>query len=211
MMKNIAFVAFCAAGLMFASCGSEETADASTEETQENSEQEPEKATYSLDATASTLSWKGSEGEDEYHVGTIRFSDGNMTMEGDQLLNGSFTVDMGSMAVTDEGMPDKLKGKLKGHLENEDFFNVPQFPSTQVTLNGYADGKLDITLTVLGQKVPASVPVNIALTEDQATLSGDFSVDFSTLGMPGMAKEEGDEESISPEIEFSINAVLKKG
>jgi len=210
-MKKIAFFTICAASLLLTSCGSEDTPETTNDtEAQEETQEEIETAMYTLDADASTLSWKGSEGEDEFHVGTILFSEGSMAMEGEKLLEGAFTVNMASMTVTDEGMPDKLKGKLKSHLENEDFFNVPQFPNTQVRLNGYADGKLDITLTVLGTEIPASVPVSILLTEEGAKMTGDFSVDFSTVGMPGLAAEEGEDDSISPEIEFTLNAVMKK-
>lgn len=211
-MKKIAFFAVCAAGFFVASCGSEETTEATNdaEGQEEVQEKEAETVTYTLDLQASSLAWKGSEGEDEYHVGTINFSDGSMAMKGEELTEGSFAVDMASMTVTDEGMPEKLKGKLKGHLENDDFFNVPEFPNTQVRINGYSDGNLDLTLTVLGKEVPASVPVSISLTEEGATMTGDFSVNFSGVGMPGLLAEEGEDDSISPEIEFTLNAVMKK-
>lgn len=209
-MKKIAFLSLCAAGLLVASCGSEDTTETNDETENQETQEVVEPTVYTLDTEASMLKWKGSEGEDDFHVGTINFSEGSVTMEGAALQEGSFVVDMASITVKDDGFPDNLKAKLKGHLENEDFFDVAKYATTTVSLGSYADGNLDITLNVMGKEVTSTVPVMIATTEDGATINGNFSVDLSDVGVPGLAPQEEADESISPVIEFGISAVLKK-
>jgi hypothetical protein len=154
------------------------------------------------------LKWKGFEGEDEFHVGTIKFSEGSLTMKGDAVESGSFVVDMTSIEVTDEGMPDKYKAKLQGHLGAEDVWNIAEFASTSVTLGEYKDGELSITLNVLGQEVPATVPVSITVENQVAKIQGDFTVDFTSLNVPLFEPQEEEDESISPVIEYSLLAAL---
>lgn len=209
-MKKIAFLSLCAAGLLVASCGAENTTETTDESENQENQEVVEPTVYTLDTESSILKWKGSEGEDEFHVGTINFSEGSVTMEGTALQSGLFVVDMSSITVKDDGMPDNLKAKLKGHLENEDFFNAAKYATTTVSLGSYTDGKLDITLNVMGKEVTSTVPVTIETAEAGATISGNFSVDMTEVGVPGLAPQEEADESISPVIEFGINAVLKK-
>ena len=163
---------------------------------------------YSLDTENSTLNQEGFEGEHDSHVGNINFSEGSLVMKGDAVEEGSFVVDMTTITVTDEGMPDKYKAKLQGHLGAEDVWNIAQFASTSVTLGEYKDGNLSITLNVLGKEVSASVPVSITTDDAGAKMTGNFSVDFSSLNVPLFKPQEDEDESISPVIAFELNAVL---
>ncbi|MFN5785014.1 MAG: hypothetical protein ACK457_03540, partial [Flavobacteriia bacterium] len=56
--SNILLIA--AAAITLASCGGSEEATA-------------EKTSYTLDVNSSTLKWKGSEGPEYFHVGSIKF------------------------------------------------------------------------------------------------------------------------------------------
>lgn len=208
-MKKNAFFAFCAAAFLMASCGAEEATE-SEDETGEQQEQEmvEKEVGYGLDIDKSTLKWKGFEGEDEFHEGTVKFSEGSLVMRGEEVTEGSFVVDMTTIAVTDEGMADEYKAKLQGHLGAPDVWNIAEFASTTVTLGDYTDGKLSITLNVLGKEVPATVPVTITKGEGMAKIEGSFKVDFSSLNVPLFEPQEEEDESISPEIEFTLLAAL---
>ncbi|MCR9171396.1 MAG: YceI family protein [bacterium] len=209
-MKKNAFFAIIAAGALLASCGAEETTETTDETGDQKQEMAAESVTYSLNTEESTLYWEGFEGEHESHVGTLKFSEGSMTMKGDAVESGSFVVDMTTINVTDEGMPEKSKNKLEGHLGAEDVWNIAQYATTTVTLGDYSDGKLSVKINVLGKAVETTVPVTISTDDKGAKLSGKFEVDFSSLNVPLFEPQEEEDESISPVIAFEIDAVLTK-
>lgn len=193
--------------LLAVSCSGGE--DAAADEVADENEV-VEAVTYTVDTEASVLNWHGEEGPEHFHTGTVKFSEGSLTMKGDEVESGSFTVDMMSIGVTDE-MPEDKVGYLIGHLQNEDFFNAASFPTVSVTLGEYTDGQLETTINVLGTDLTNRVPVSIGTTEDGATMSGEFTIDFASLNMPGFAEnEEEPEETISSEIKFKLDLVLTK-
>lgn len=205
-MKKYPFLFAAAIALVAVSCSSTETEE----------EVVVEPVTYSLDAAKSTLSWKGSMSPEYFHTGTVGFKEGSITMEGDSLTAGMFVVDMTSMKTTDA---DKEKGAfLIGHLQGtivdeqhpqEGFFNTPKFPTVEVKLGAYVDGKLTTTLMILGSELTQDVPVTISADDKGASIKGTFSMDFTSLNIPGLQKNDKG-EGISPVIEFDLNLMLKK-
>ncbi len=210
-MKKASVFFLAATALFVASCSSNE------ESTDENGTDEVKAITYTLDASNSTLGWHGEMGPDYGHNGTVAISKGSVTMLGDALESGSFTIDMNSITVTDEGMDDVKKGYLAAHLmgtaPDEDhpqnmFWNTPDFPSATVTLNSYENGQLEMTLNVIGKDVKTTVPATIKVEGDKAMITGDFSISFADMGIPGFMADPETGEGISPNVEFSLNAVL---
>lgn len=85
-------------------------------------------ATYTVDATASTLGWSGSKVVSGSHTGTINIQTGILSFENGELKSGNFTVDMKTIKNTD--ITDAAENaKLVGHLSSPDFFNVDSFPT----------------------------------------------------------------------------------
>lgn len=209
---NVLFLA--ATALFVASCSSSE------ETTDENgTDEKVESVVYNLDAASSTLTWHGQMSPEYGHDGTINITEGSVNMMGDALESGSFTIDMNSIVVTDEGMDDMKKGYLGAHLmgtaPDEDhpqnmFWNTPDFPSAKVTLNSYAEGQLEMTLNVIGKEVKKTIPATIKMDGDKAMIMGDFSLNFADLGIPGFMADPETGEGISPSVDFSLNAVLAK-
>lgn len=209
MKHTLLITATVSSALFFGSCSGTDTVEDLVEEVSQEVEEVIESVKYNLDRESSSLAWKGSEGEHEFHTGTVDFADGSITMQGDKVESGAFEIDMSTISVTDD-MPDAKKAYLASHLSNPDFFDVEKYPSATVTLGDYADGKLSVTLNVMGTDIETAVPVSITSDENEVTIEGDFSVDFAVLNMPGMEEEEGEDESISPSIEYTLKAVLKK-
>jgi hypothetical protein len=207
-MKRISTLMIASIALVAASCSSTEDA---TEEVA------VEAVTYSLDADASSLGWAANMGPEYGHKGTVNVTEGSISMEGESLTSGSFTIDMSTIKSTDLEEPKAgyLAAHLQGTAPDEDhpadlFFNVPQYPTVGVTLNSYEGGKLNLTLNMLGKELTQDAEVELSSDENGATIKGDFTLDFTSLEIPGLQPNPEDDSQINPVIEFSLDIVLKK-
>ncbi|XOV66630.1 MAG: YceI family protein [Fluviicola sp.] len=213
-MKKASVFFLAATALFVASCSSNE------ETTEENgTEEKAVETTYNLDAANTSLTWHGEMDETYGHDGTVKVTEGSVVMVGDALKSGSFTIDMNTIVVTDEGMDDMKKGYLAAHLmgtapdedhPQEMFWNTPVFPTAKVTLNSYENGQLSMTLNVIGKDVQTTVPASIKMDGDKLMLMGDFPISFADLGIPGFMADPETGEGIDPNVDFSLKAVLTK-
>ena len=174
--------------------------------------------TYTLNTEATSLIWEGKMGPNYGHSGTISITDGIITMNGNNLVSGFFTIDMNSLKNTDLveageiGKAKSLIGHLKGTIIDDNhpaelFFNVPVFPTTKVSLGEYKDGELTLTVSLLDKELSQEVPVIIISDENGATINGDFTLDFTSIGIPGLQPNEN-ESQINPMIDFKLKIVM---
>lgn len=80
-----------------------------------------------LDTEKSSLKWIGEKVSGE-HWGNIKFKSGALDMKEGKLVGGNFVVDMKTISVGD--LEGEWADKLKGHLENDDFFSVNKFETS---------------------------------------------------------------------------------
>lgn len=210
-MRNKGILMMASIGLFAASCSS----DASVDGEESN---EVESVVYNLDKEKSILKWHGEKNAEYGHDGTVMFSEGSLTMKGNDVEAGTFVVDMNSVKNTD--IPEKEKGEsLSRHLmglddndyhKPEDFFNSPLFPTVEVTLGDYNDGNLNITLSILGKELTQDVAVEISNDDASASINGQFDLDLKSLEIPGFQPDPETGEGISPTISFDLDLKLKK-
>lgn len=94
-------------------------------------------ATTSVKSTAvntskSTIDWVGKKVLGQ-HNGKIKIQSGTILTKNGILAGGEFVIDMKSITNEDLTDPDYNK-KLIGHLTSADFFNVEQFPTSNVKI-----------------------------------------------------------------------------
>ena len=85
----------------------------------------------SVNTKNSTIKWIGSKISSN-HEGTVNILKGALNIDHGTLVGGQFSIDMQSLSTTD--MSEEYNKKLDGHLKNEDFFNVSEFPTALVTI-----------------------------------------------------------------------------
>jgi len=175
-----------------------------------NGSNDEKEVKYVLNTGKSSLKWKAGKSENYFHVGTVDFKHGKVEMENGMLKEGEFEVDLGSIKVTDMQMPEEKRKKLAGHLQTEDFFNVAKYATADVEVEGYHDGKLHTTITVLGVPVTQDVPVKLINTDKGLTIEGTFDYDFTAANIPGTQLHEGETERISPVFHYDLHLELKK-
>ncbi len=139
---------------------------------------------YSVATTGDEIAWEGYKtfNVGDAHNGTIQVSEGSFLVEGDQLVGGSFTIDMASINNLDLAESPEYKAKLEGHLKSPDFFAVDSFPTAKFEITGAeAVGAEDTTgathnisgnLTLRGITKNVTVPAMVEMT--------DAGINFST-------------------------------
>jgi polyisoprenoid-binding protein YceI len=107
-----------------------------------------------IDTENSRVEWIGKKLVGQ-HEGLINIKEGSLELKDDQLVGGSFTLDMKSITCTD--LEDEgYNQKLVGHLNSDDFFGVDLFPEATfeiTTATKFAESIASITgiLTIKGK------------------------------------------------------------
>lgn len=113
--------------LFIVACGGPEGTEVESAEAEDIAETEAAAVSYSVDAAASVINWEGSKLVGGGHTGTIGLESGSLAVSGDEIVGGSFVINMASIQDTD--LEGEKKGKLEGHLKSDDFFSVESFPT----------------------------------------------------------------------------------
>jgi len=135
---------------------------------------------------ASDVHWWGykvAKSEASSHDGTVKVKSGDMVMKGNQLVGGSFVLDMTSINATD--LTGEYQQKLNGHLKNGDFFEVEKFPTASFKITSVKKNNDKIynslvtgNLTVKGKTNTVSFPAKISYSKGVVSLvSNKFSFD----------------------------------
>jgi polyisoprenoid-binding protein YceI len=119
-----------------------------------------------IDSTASTINWTGGkEFISDKHMGTVALSNGSLTVDGEKITGGEFTVDMNSIKNTDLTDPG-YNGKLVGHLKSADFFDVAnhkeaKFVITKVTAKSATEQIFEGNATIRGKTAAIKIPATV--------------------------------------------------
>lgn len=102
----------------------------------------------SVDTASSVLKWTGKK-LGSSHYGTLKLKSANLKLEGDKVIGGVLTIDMNSMTVDDID-DSQGRGKLLGHLKNDDFFGTDKHPTAKFVLSSLDGNKGYGKLTIKG-------------------------------------------------------------
>ena len=84
-----------------------------------------------VDVKTSSIQWKAEKVLGS-HEGEISLKSGELIYEDENLVGGSFIIDMTSLICTD--LSGEYKGKLEGHLKSEDFFSVETYATAGLVI-----------------------------------------------------------------------------
>ena len=140
----------------------------------------------------SDINWWGykvAKTEASSHTGTLKMKTGNVVMKGNNIVGGTFLLDMTS--INDEDLTGEYQAKLNGHLKTGDFFEVEKFPTasytiTSVTRNNSKEFPYLVkgSLTAKGVTKAVNFPAIIGLNKGLLTLKSDkFSFNRQDFGI----------------------------
>lgn len=94
--------------------------------------------------------------------------------------------------------------RLTGHLKNEDFFSVNEFPEMKfesTSVEGDGDITVTGTLSMHGETGEVSFPATASVDGDAVTLTSEFKVDRTKFGMNYVGKPE---DPINADVDIKI-------
>ena len=170
---------------------------------------------YLVDTTNSTIEWIGSTPGNYKHNGTIKLTNGQFTVNNDQLISGRFTININSISNLDQTGKDKTN--LEGHLKNEDFFEVGKFPfgNFEITeIKNDSTGQKAVGNLTLKEKTNSiEIPVTIKIDEKFISAeSATFSIDRTKWGIVYNSGIIGTikDDLINDEIQLKLKIVAEK-
>jgi polyisoprenoid-binding protein YceI len=214
------FFVFALVLTVFAACNSGSTAE-KAEVGEAQDEAAMKGATYTADTEASVINWTGRKLGDDEHNGTLSLSEGMLSVEGDNITGGSFTIDMASMACTDE-MDEGKKAYLVKHLSSGDFFHVEKYPTAKFTITSVEalEGDSTATHAISGNLMMLDSTHNVTFNAMVANESGTitatsqgFVIDRTMWNIKfmstllGMAKNK----AIKNDLELKVTLVASEG
>ena len=162
--------------------------EAKTGETKEVTQTEEAK-TLNVDLAASKMMWEGSNPK-KTHKGTINLKSGSLQVKGNELVGGSFVIDINSILVTDL-TENEGKGKLEKHLKDKDFFETEKYPEGKFEITGVkaqaGEGTTHIVsgnLSLKDKSLNIDIPANIKIENGTVSATApQFIVDRTKFGI----------------------------
>lgn len=160
---------------------------------------------YDINTNDSQLRWTGRTAL-KSHYGTIDFTEGEIDINNGN-IQGEMTLDMNTIA-------SEAGDGLDSHLKNEDFFDIVNYPESNIVINSFENGNLNIDLTIKEITNTIQVPVLVSQESETVTINGITEIDRTLWGIEyssGSVFNDLGDRAINDnlEIEFDLVGVKK--
>ena len=128
-----------------------------------------------VNKTASSIAWLAKKVTGE-HNGTVGISAGALSINGNQLVGGNFTIDLKTIKdldITDPG----YNQKFIGHITSGDFFEVEKFPTATFVITKVAGNQVTGNLTIKGITKSITFPAEIAIKGGKLNAKANITID----------------------------------
>lgn len=168
-----------------------------------------------IDITKSTIKWEGKKVV-YGHNGTVNLKEGTLLVSKGKINGGNFIIDMNSIKCTDIEDAGK-NANLVGHLKNEDFFDVVNYPTAKLVIKKIGalnNGIQTITadLTIKNKTNPITFSATVKTEGNILLASAKFNIDRTKYdikyGSDSFFDNLGD-KAIKNEINFEISLISK--
>jgi polyisoprenoid-binding protein YceI len=190
-------------------CGGAEKKAEDSKMDEKSNEETTEMQDLTVNSENSTVMWEGTVLGVYSHNGTVKVSNGMLTLEGNKVASGNFTADLTTMTPTDENYnPEegKTKEKLVGHLSSPDFFMVDSFPtaSFEVISHDVENNTITGNLTIRGN-TNEEVVKDVNIDANAKTASGKLTFDRTKYDIAFTHPAEDVVISDDVELEIKLN------
>lgn len=218
-MKILSYITVFGLALLVACNGTPNSAEADTTEAKIASS-----ATgidWKIDTAESKLLWEGAKLIGGAHSGVVPIISGNLKMSDNQIVGGSFLIDMKDLQPLDQDSASN--DKLRKHLGSRDFFSVDSFPTASFAITavktgadttavGAKDANITVTgnLTIKGIAKSISFPAKLSQDSNAVIVLSTFNIDRTKWGVNYGAENSIKDKIINKEIEFMVNLKAAK-
>ncbi len=215
-MKNTLFTAATLAIFTLASCGdsgnnAETTNDPNNTVGQTTDAPDGRETVYQIDPAASRINWKGVMFGVKEHFGTLDLVEGQITVQGGQLVDGNFNADLNTIRPEDEAYapddaPQGRRSDLIAHLKSADFFEVENHPNATLDIVEVTGNTARANFTVRGTTHEETIE-NIVVNESNGSVTARGTMTFDRQKY-GVAFQTGLQDAvISDKIELDVEVV----
>ena len=213
MKFNLLTIAALATSIFMASCGGTETTTESTEATTtEETAEAGISGTFTTDASASEVAWKGEVAGVYGHSGIINITEGNVVVDNGAITSGEFVIDMTTITPTDSSYEYNEKSNpenLKGHLSNGDFFLVDSFPTAKFVIKSATETSVTGDLTIRDKTKSETFALStLDITEEGVTAKGSLTFNRQDYGVAWVHYMK--DMVLSNDITIDVTLVTKK-
>ncbi|MFM1913750.1 MAG: hypothetical protein RIR51_1602 [Bacteroidota bacterium] len=137
--------------------------------------------TLKISNSASSIQWYAEKVTGK-HNGTVDLKSGEVSISGNKLVGGSFTVELSSLKdvdIEDAG----YRGKLEGHLKSADFFDAEKFPTATFKIKSVNGNTISGDMTIKGKTNPVSFPATVSITNGKLVASAEITIDRTKYGL----------------------------
>ncbi|WP_207429648.1 YceI family protein [Pedobacter sp. SYSU D00535] len=171
---------------------------------------------FKVDTNSSSIKWVAGKVAGQ-HEGLVKLESGSLTMDGNNLKNGNFVINMRTISVTD--LKGNANANLLNHLKGDDFFSVEKNPSSsfQITrISNIGAERVNVTgnLSIKGITNSITFPATVKRQKNTVVaVAKGVKVDRTKYDIKYRSKSFfGDigDKAINDEFELDINLVAKK-
>ncbi len=219
-MTNLKNLFIAAVAVSLAACAGAPSADKAAT-TDKQSEAEASGTTYSIDTTASSITWVGTKPTGQ-HTGTMAVSGGNLSVADGKLTSGSFTINVNSLSTTD--LEGEGKMDLDGHLKSPDFFDAGKYPTATFTVTSVepfdstktksllsgATHLISGNLKLKDSTKNVTFPAKVDIQANGVTALANFNIDRRQWGMHYGSDASIQDKFIRPDVNIQFNVKANK-
>ena len=217
-MKKLILSAVLASAVVFAPAFAGTTPDNNKAKTEKTVKADK---TLKVNTAASKLIWNAKKVTGE-HTGNINISNGNLLVAKNQLVGGTFDIDMNSITatdITDAGYNEKFIG----HMKSDDFFSTAKFAKSTFKITSLApikgakagEANYNVTgdLTIKGITNKVTFPATVKVEGNKATAQGTAVVDRTKYDIKYGSKsffESIGDKAINDDFTLNFNVVANQ-
>ncbi|MGS0748663.1 YceI family protein [Halpernia sp. GG3] len=157
--------------------------------------------------------YKVVKSEASSHDGILKMTSGNVVMKGNNIVGGTFLLDMTS--INDQDLNGEYQAKLNDHLKTGEFFETAKYPTASYTITSVTKNNdkmypylIKGNLTAKGIKKTVNFPAIIGVNKGLLTLkSNKFSFNRQDFGIAYQSTMK--DVFVKDDVDLQINLQAK--